>query len=56
MAPVLDADVDYYAILGVPKNATAEFVTASYRALAKSRHPDKNLNNPESTAAFQAVS
>jgi curved DNA-binding protein CbpA len=31
---------DHYAVLGVPKNATAEEITAAYRRRAKLLHPD----------------
>ena len=47
---------DYYAVLEISNNATLETVTKSYRRLAKIRHPDKNLDKNDSTAAFQLVS
>jgi len=33
---------DYYKILGVAKNATAEQIRRAYRKLAKEYHPDHN--------------
>lgn len=54
MAPV-QAEVDYYAVLGIENTATPEVVTRSYRRLAIVYHPDKNLDNHGSTAAFQNV-
>jgi len=34
------ADIDYYKILGVPKDATASQIKARYQLLAKKFHPD----------------
>lgn len=36
---------DYYAILGVPKNAAAKDIKSAYRKLARKWHPDANPNN-----------
>jgi len=47
---------DYYAILEILPTATSATVTQSYRRLAKLTHPDRNLGDPEATAAFQRVS
>ena len=32
---------DYYAALGVPKNADAAAIKKAYRQLARDRHPDR---------------
>ena len=36
---------DYYAILGVPKNAAEKDIKSAYRKLARKWHPDANPNN-----------
>ena len=55
MAPCEITD-DYYEILEVSQTASVEIVKKSYRRLAVALHPDKNLNKPSATAAFQCVS
>ncbi len=55
MAPVRITD-DYYDILKVSHLATFDAIKKNYLQLAKILHPDKNLNDSCSTAAFQAVS
>ncbi|TGO13427.1 hypothetical protein BTUL_0070g00580 [Botrytis tulipae] len=48
-------DFDLYEALEVPKDASAQDITASYRRLARVHHPDKNLDNTNATATFQKV-
>ncbi|MHB8141157.1 MAG: DnaJ C-terminal domain-containing protein [Vulcanimicrobiaceae bacterium] len=36
---------DYYAVLGVPKNAPEKEIKSAYRRLARKWHPDANLDN-----------
>jgi molecular chaperone DnaJ len=47
---------DYYAALGVPKDADAAAIKKAYRSLARDLHPDKNPNNAEAEARFKEVS
>jgi len=47
---------DYYAALGVAKDAKATEIKKAYRALARDLHPDKNPNNAEAESKFNEVS
>ncbi|WP_324274686.1 DnaJ domain-containing protein [Blastococcus brunescens] len=47
---------DYYAALGVPKDADASAIKKAYRKLATELHPDKNPGNAEAEARFKDVS
>nr|WP_294860087.1 DnaJ C-terminal domain-containing protein [uncultured Fluviicola sp.] len=47
--------IDYYKILGVGKNATADEIKKAYRKLARKHHPDLNPNNPEAGKLFQQI-
>ncbi len=38
---------DYYAILGVPRDASAEQIKRAYRKLMSQHHPDKLGDVPE---------
>ncbi len=47
---------DYYKILEVEKNATAEDIKKAYRKLAMKYHPDQNKDNPAAEEKFKEVS
>jgi molecular chaperone DnaJ len=47
---------DYYAALGVPKNADAAAIKKAYRQLARDLHPDKNPGNDAAESRFKEVS
>ncbi|MDR1452107.1 MAG: molecular chaperone DnaJ [Helicobacteraceae bacterium] len=48
-------DFDYYAVLEIDKNATAEEIKRAFRKAAIKYHPDKNRNNPEAEARFKQI-
>jgi molecular chaperone DnaJ len=49
-------DKDYYAVLGVPKNASAAEVKKAYRTLAQQHHPDTKQGDPDAENRFKEIS
>ncbi|MFA6665389.1 MAG: DnaJ C-terminal domain-containing protein [Armatimonadota bacterium] len=47
---------DYYAILGVKKDAADKEIKAAYRKLARKYHPDVNPGNREAEEKFKEIS
>ena len=47
---------DYYAVLGVAKDATDKEITKTYRKLARKYHPDTNPNNTSAEEKFKDIS
>ncbi len=47
---------DYYKLLGLDKEATAEDIKKAYRKLALKWHPDKNPNNKAAEEKFKKIS
>src|SRR5262245_20984877 len=47
---------DYYAVLGVAKNASASDIKKAYRKLAQKYHPDTNAGNKEAEDRFKEIS
>ncbi|HDD35723.1 MAG TPA: molecular chaperone DnaJ, partial [Candidatus Desulfofervidus auxilii] len=47
---------DYYAILGVPRNATQEEIKRAYRRLALKYHPDRNPGDKIAEEKFKEIS
>lgn len=47
---------DYYAALGVPKDASADEIKKAYRKLARQYHPDANRGDEQAEEKFKEIS
>ena len=44
-----------YAVLGVPKSATADEIKAAFRKKVKKCHPDRNPDDPDAVSRFRDI-
>src|SRR5882672_7235888 len=47
--------IDYYKILGIDKNASADDIKKAYRKQARKLHPDLNPSDKEAHKKFQQI-
>jgi molecular chaperone DnaJ len=51
-----DFEKDYYAVLGVPKDADKTAIRKAYRKLARQYHPDANAGDAKAEEKFKEIS
>lgn len=51
----MSQQLDLYKILGVAEDATPEAIKKAYRSLARTHHPDRNPDKPESEEKFKEI-
>jgi molecular chaperone DnaJ/curved DNA-binding protein len=55
VAATTAAKRDYYAVLGVPRTASAKDIKTAYRKLARKHHPDVNPGDKQAEALFKEI-
>ena len=51
----MSAKQDYYAVLGVPRDASDDDIKRAFRNLARQHHPDVNPDDPEAAERFRGI-